>query len=59
MKLNFTLLLLVFLAFFLHDAAAREFETDTIKTAQENLIIHFIGHGSLMFEFNHMIIQSY
>jgi len=57
MKLNSTLSLLVMLNFFLNVVSAREFETDTIKTDQGNLIIHFIGHGSLMFEFKHKIID--
>jgi len=29
---------------------------DTFSTTQGNLIIHFIGHGSLWFEFNHLTI---
>ena len=33
------------------------FEKDTISTSQGNLIISFIGHGSLMFEFNDLIIH--
>jgi|ERR1035437_2973246 L-ascorbate metabolism protein UlaG (beta-lactamase superfamily) len=56
MKLNSTLILSVILTFFLN-AVAWGFETDTMKTDQGNLIIHFIGHGSLMFEFNRMIID--
>ena len=31
-------------------------KSDTIKTSQSNLIIHFIGHGSLYFEYNQQII---
>jgi L-ascorbate metabolism protein UlaG (beta-lactamase superfamily) len=32
-------------------------EIDTIKTTQGNLLIHFIGHGTLMFEFNGKVIH--
>jgi L-ascorbate metabolism protein UlaG (beta-lactamase superfamily) len=31
-------------------------KSDTINTAQGNLIIHFLGHGSLWFEFNNQTI---
>ncbi len=31
--------------------------SDTIKTSKGNLIIHFLGHGTLMFEFNGKIIH--
>jgi L-ascorbate metabolism protein UlaG (beta-lactamase superfamily) len=31
---------------------------DTFTTNQGNLIIHFLGHGSLWFEFNHLIIYA-
>lgn len=33
------------------------FERDTIPTSQGNLVITFIGHGSLMFEFDNRVIQ--
>ncbi len=33
------------------------FETDTIPTSKEDLRITFIGHGTLMFEFNEMVIH--
>jgi L-ascorbate metabolism protein UlaG (beta-lactamase superfamily) len=33
------------------------FEKDSISTSEGNLIISFIGHGSLMFEFNNLIIH--
>ncbi|HSP88726.1 MAG TPA: MBL fold metallo-hydrolase, partial [Ignavibacteriaceae bacterium] len=35
-----------------------QFETDTIQTSDGNLIITFIGHGSLMFSFNGKIIHA-
>jgi L-ascorbate metabolism protein UlaG (beta-lactamase superfamily) len=31
--------------------------SDTIQTSKGNLIVHFIGHGSLMFEFNGKVIH--
>ena len=34
-----------------------EFEKDIITTSEGNLEITFIGHGSLMFSFNNMVIQ--
>jgi len=34
-----------------------DFEKDTITTSEGNLEITFIGHGSLMFSFNNMVIQ--
>jgi len=38
------------------DADVR-FGRDTISTSQGDLVITFIGHGSLMFEFNNLVIQ--
>jgi L-ascorbate metabolism protein UlaG (beta-lactamase superfamily) len=32
-------------------------KTDTISTSQGPLIIHFLGHGTLMFEYNKLIIH--
>lgn len=32
-------------------------KTDVIKTSKGDLTIHFLGHGTLMFEFNKMIIH--
>lgn len=37
-------------------AAVKEVQTDTIKTSAGDLKITFIGHASLMFEFNKMIV---
>ncbi len=31
-------------------------KSDTLHTSQGNLVIHFLGHGSLLFEFNKMTI---
>jgi L-ascorbate metabolism protein UlaG (beta-lactamase superfamily) len=33
------------------------FESDTVKSAKGNIIITFIGHGTLMFEYNNKIIH--
>lgn len=33
-------------------------QTDTIKTSQGDLVIHFLGHSSLMFSWNGKIIHS-
>ncbi|MEW6614912.1 MAG: MBL fold metallo-hydrolase [Thermodesulfobacteriota bacterium] len=52
------LLLVTFLvAFFTLTADAKEFETDTIKTAADNLKITFIGHSTLMFTFGGKVIH--
>jgi L-ascorbate metabolism protein UlaG (beta-lactamase superfamily) len=32
-------------------------QPDTIQTSEGNLVVHFIGHGSLFFEFNHKILH--
>ncbi|MFO7890891.1 MAG: MBL fold metallo-hydrolase [bacterium] len=37
--------------------AGKNFETDTITTSQGELLITFIGHGTLMFEFQNKIIH--
>jgi L-ascorbate metabolism protein UlaG (beta-lactamase superfamily) len=37
--------------------AQNQFESDTIKTAKGELVITFIGHGTLMFTFNNMVIH--
>ncbi|MBN1290773.1 MAG: MBL fold metallo-hydrolase [Candidatus Latescibacteria bacterium] len=37
--------------------AQKKFETDTIKTSDGDLKITFIGHGTLMFTFNDLIIH--
>ena len=54
---------LAFITFFLiialavHGFAKGRFEKDTIKTSKGNLEITFIGHGTLMFEYNGKIIH--
>lgn len=37
--------------------AQNNFEKDTIKTSKGDLIITFIGHGTLMFNFNDLVIH--
>jgi L-ascorbate metabolism protein UlaG (beta-lactamase superfamily) len=37
--------------------AQEKFEKDLVKTSAGNLTITFIGHGTLMFEFNDMVIH--
>ncbi len=38
-------------------SAQESFEKDTIKTSEGNLVITFIAHATLMFEFNGMVIH--
>ena len=38
-------------------SAQQQFEKDTISTSEENLVISFIGHASLIFNFNNMVIH--
>ena len=38
-------------------SAQQQFEKDTISTSEGNLIITFIGHASLIFNFNDMVIH--
>lgn len=37
--------------------AQNNFEKDTIQTTQGKLVLSFIGHGTLMFEFNNQVIH--
>lgn len=39
------------------DLAAANYEKDVLKSAAGDLVVTFIGHGSLMFEFNDQVIQ--
>lgn len=52
-----TLILLVLLAVFTTLATAADFQADTIKTSDGNLVVTSIGHGTLMFTFNDQIIH--
>lgn len=46
-----------FIVFFGLTAAARGFETDTVQTSAGDLMITFIGHGTLMFAFGGKVIH--
>lgn len=51
---------ILFLAFFIFSSfliAQNQFETDTISTSSGSLKITFIAHGTLMFDFNNLIIH--
>ena len=39
------------------DNTGKSFETDSISTPQGTILITFIGHGTLMFEYNNLIIH--
>jgi L-ascorbate metabolism protein UlaG (beta-lactamase superfamily) len=49
-------LILILTTMQIHNTDAR-FGRDTIPTSQGDLVITFIGHASLMFEFNNRVIQ--
>lgn len=56
MKRVFTCITVLFLMF-AAPLAAQQFERDTIKTSVGEMTITFIGHGTLMFSFDDMIIH--
>jgi L-ascorbate metabolism protein UlaG (beta-lactamase superfamily) len=47
----------MFINFAFSDDLKNDFETDTIQTSNGPLLITFIGHGTLMFEFNNKVIH--
>jgi len=49
--------LLILLTTMVSCSAAKSFDTDTIKTADGDLVMTFIGHGTLMFEYHGNIIH--
>ena len=55
MRKNYILALIFIAVAMVGNISAQK--TDTYKTSKGDLIIHFIGHGSLMFEFNKLIIH--
>ena len=57
MKFNLFVLLVFSLIYTLPGGSVTDFEHDTIKTTQGDLIITFIGHGTLMFQFNNQVIH--
>ena len=51
-------LMILLVGFFAWEAtASMDFEKDIIATSKGNLEVTFIGHGSLMFTFNNIVIQ--
>lgn len=56
-NLFLTLVLLTSISINIKLNAMKNFEKDTIKTSKGDLIITFIGHGTLMFELNNYIIH--
>jgi L-ascorbate metabolism protein UlaG (beta-lactamase superfamily) len=54
MKTNVLILTLLLLVSTVGNLSAQK--TDTYNTSKGDLVIHFLGHGSLMFEFNKMNI---
>lgn len=49
-------IILSIIFFFNLAVAQNNFEKDSVVTSRGNLVITFIGHGTLMFEFNNLII---
>ncbi len=52
-----TFLFILFFAFMENIYCQKVIEKDTIKTSEGNLIMHFVGHASLMFEYKNKVIQ--
>jgi L-ascorbate metabolism protein UlaG (beta-lactamase superfamily) len=48
----------IVLSIFLISTISAQFEKDTIETTSGELVITFIGHGSLMFNYNNKIIYA-
>jgi len=57
MKKSVILIMLIAVSIISVSHAKTNFESDTIKTQRGNLIMTFIGHGTLMFEYNGHIIH--
>lgn len=57
MKKSFIIFFLFSIIFNIKLNAMKNFEKDTIKTSKGDLIITFVGHGTLMFELNNYIIH--
>lgn len=57
MKTCFLFLLSFFLLPLTTAHAQQTFESDTFAVGQKNLVIHFIGHGTLMLEYDGLIIH--
>ncbi len=54
MKTNFFIIIVLLMSVLMKNTSAQK--TDTYQTSQGDLVIHFLGHGSLLFEFNKMTI---
>ncbi len=57
MKLNLFAIGFIFLIAYGHPADAQDFQKDIIETIGGDLVITFIGHGTLMFEFQEKVIH--
>ncbi|MCK5568175.1 MAG: MBL fold metallo-hydrolase [Spirochaetes bacterium] len=57
MKLIFRLLIILFLMNTFTLYAQNQFEADTFDVSDGKLTIYFIGHGTLMFDYNNLIIH--
>jgi L-ascorbate metabolism protein UlaG (beta-lactamase superfamily) len=57
MKKSLMLIMVFIISAGLVTAGNREFDTDVVKTAKGDLDITFIGHGTLMFTFNGLVIH--
>ena len=57
MKTYFAFLLPFFLLPLTTSHAQQSFETDTFSVGQKKLVIHFIGHGTLMLEYDGLVIH--
>lgn len=57
MRKSLLLATFILLGFIFYTAAQQAFEEDTFQTLRGDLKITFVGHGSLMFEFNKKIIH--
>jgi len=55
---TFKILLLIFFVAFSISYAQNDFEKDIIQTSNGDLVITFIGHGTLMFQFNDIIVHA-
>jgi L-ascorbate metabolism protein UlaG (beta-lactamase superfamily) len=49
--------LIMFFNYAVSDDLKNNFETDTIRTSTDQLLITFIGHGTLMFKFNDLVVH--
>ena len=58
MKKEFSNFIFLFIFLFIFPVWSKQvYEMDTLSTSKGDLIIHFIGHGTLMFEFQEKTIH--